>query len=289
MIVFIETLLDMFTSTVNTSLSEKMLPILPRKYYICLSNNSQRFIILIQELDSLSDFQRACLIARFISITEEFKKRMIIYGLLFHIGRFIVTGGSLIVPALLSIQTPSGTSVPMFWTTWSLSLLVTLSNAILTLFKVEKRYYYINTCIGQLYSEFWQYIELTGKYNGKHSGNKLKPLDGSGVATHQNQYGLICRSIEKIKLKQIEDEFFKVNQDSIHSDPKHPETGTSDSSQGHSKDLTIPLLSETQKELFEYDDASTSTTVKVEPSDSASVNKVDNIDKLDNIDKVDRK
>jgi hypothetical protein len=177
----------------------------------------------------------------------------------------------------------------MFWTTWSLSLLVTLSNAILTLFKVEKRYYYINTCIGQLYSEFWQYIELTGKYNGKHSGNKLKPLDGSGVATHQNQYGLICRSIEKIKLKQIEDEFFKVNQDSIHSDPKHPETGTSDSSQGHSKDLTIPLLSETQKELFEYDDASTSTTVKVEPSDSASVNKVDNIDKLDNIDKVDRK
>ena len=264
-----------------------MLPILPRKYYICLSNNSQRFIILIQELDSLSDFQRACLIARFISITEEFKKRMIIYGLLFHIGRFIVTGGSLIVPALLSIQTPSGTSVPMFWTTWSLSLLVTLSNAILTLFKVEKRYYYINTCIGQLYSEFWQYIELTGKYNGKHSGNKLKPSDG--VATHQNQYGLICRSIEKIKLKQIEDEFFKVNQDSIHTDPKHPENGnSSDSSQGgQSKDLNIPLLSETQKELFEYDDASVTTVLKVESvlpdsssnsnsgSGSGSVNKTD--------------
>jgi hypothetical protein len=271
----------MFNSTINTSLSEKMLPILPRKYYICLSNNSQRFIILIQELDSLTDFQRACLIARFISITEEFKKRIIIYGLLFHIGRFIVTGGSLIVPALLSIQTPSGTSVPMFWTTWSLSLLVTLSNAILTLFKVEKRYYYINTCIGQLYSEFWQYIELTGKYNGKHSGNKLKQLDGTygfSVATHQNQYGLVCRSIEKIKLKQIEDEFFKVNQDSIHTDPKHTENGNSDTSQGgQSKEMIIPLLSETQKELFEDDDSSSTTTVKVDPilSNSGSVNKTD--------------
>lgn len=199
-----------------------MLQILPqRKLLICssLSHHSKRILILLEKLEGLSEFQKASLIARFISMTEELKRRMIFYSFIFHIGRFIVTGGSLVVPALLSIQTPSGTSEPMFWSTWALSLLVTFSNAILTLFKVEKKYYYIHTCTEHLYSEIWQYIELTGRYSGK----LLKGTKETSP-THKNQYIFLCHVIERIKTKQIEEEYFKT---------QDPTSSSSSSTQVH--------------------------------------------------------
>lgn len=172
-----------------------------------MSNHSLRILHIIDKIDGLTDLQRSTLAARFISITEDMKKRMIFYACVFHIGRFTVTGGSLIVPALLSIQTPNGVSVSIFWITWALSLMVTLSNAILTLFKVEKKYYYIHTCIEQLYSEMWQYIEMTGRY----SGYLLKGSE-EVYPTHANQFIFVCHYIEKIKIKQIEEEYFKVQE-----------------------------------------------------------------------------
>ena len=192
-------------NTIKTD--EYILQILPRKYCWSMSNHSLRILHIIEKIDGLTDLQRSTLAARFISITEDMKKRMIFYACVFHIGRFTVTGGSLIVPALLSIQTPNGVSDSIFWITWALSLMVTLSNAILTLFKVEKKYYYIHTCIEQLYSEMWQYIEMTGRY----SGYLLKGSDDI-YPTHANQFIFVCHYIEKIKIKQIEEEYFKVQE-----------------------------------------------------------------------------
>lgn len=190
---------------VTEDLSETMLQILPRKYCCSLSQHSRRVITVLGELDELSELQKATVIARFISITEDLKKRMLFYAYCFHVGRITVTAGSLVVPALLSIQTPTGMTVPMFWLTWGISLAVTISNAVLTLFKVEKKYYYIHTCVEQLYSEVWQYIGLTGKYGG----HLLKDVSGA-FPTHANQYIFLLHAIERTKLKQIEEEYFKV-------------------------------------------------------------------------------
>lgn len=180
-----------------------------RNSYCCgLSSTSKRMILLLQELEGLTQFQKQTLINRYISLYEDFQGRAYCFAYLFHVGRFIVTVGSLIVPALLSIQyttstiSVDGIQLEVYWTTWTLSLLVTTFNGILTLFKIDKKYYFLNTVVEQLQSEMWQYIHLTGKYGGK--------LTPGHFPTHDNQFVFFAHNMEKIKLKQVEEEYFKL-------------------------------------------------------------------------------
>ena len=164
-------------------------------------------IIMFQEIDGLTEFQKISLINRYISVMEDFQTRVRTYSLLYHIGHYTVTVGSLLVPALLSIQYSSDTmvgniSVYVYWVTWVISLLVTKWNGILALFRVDKKYYFLNTSLEHLKSEMSQYINLSGKYGGHYTKGK-KP-------THANQLMYICHNIEKIKLKQVEEEYYKL-------------------------------------------------------------------------------
>jgi len=112
--------------------------------------------------------------------------------------------GSLIVPALLSIQNTSTTAqiqAQVYWIVWTLSLFVTISNGIMTLVKVDKKYYVFNTIYHHLMSEGWQYIQLSGKYSETKTNEQ---------SSHTNQYTAFCHSLEKIRMKQIEDEYYKV-------------------------------------------------------------------------------
>jgi hypothetical protein len=120
--------------------------------------------------------------------------------------------GSLFVPALLSVQnsdsrfTYSGSNftVQVYWATFVISLLVTIFNGILTLFKIDKKYYFLNTTLERLRSEGWQYFGLTGRYSGH--------LIGHNVPTHSNQFVYFTHYIEKIKMKQVEEEYYKAEE-----------------------------------------------------------------------------
>jgi hypothetical protein len=173
-----------------------------------ISGTNQRMVHLFMDLNELTPFQRNSIMNRYVSITERLRTRTRLYAWIFHIGRTIVTVGSLIVPALLSIQytgagqaSPEAMSVQIYWITWIVSLLVTTCNGVLTLFKVDKKYYFLHTTHAQIQSEAWQYIHLSGKYSGHYTKGIL--------ATHANQYVYFCHNIEKIKLKQIEEEYYK--------------------------------------------------------------------------------
>lgn len=170
---------------------------------------------LIAELESLTAFQKKALTIRYVSLTNPMRQRVALYSCLFHVGHGIVTVGSLIVPALLSIQYTNTTGANLehevYWATWILSLLVTTWNGILTLFKVDKKYYLLHTVLNQYESELHQYFTLTGKYGGHYSKGR--------VPTHENQYVYVCHHLEKIKLKQVEEEYYK-SQDS-HANEQH--------------------------------------------------------------------
>jgi hypothetical protein len=176
-------------------------------YKCCgLSKTSKQILILFQTLRDLTEFQRNTVTTRFITVVECIHQRARYYSVWFHVGRTIITVGSLIVPALLSIQYSSSfqDSLPyiIYWITWVISLLVTTSNGIMTLFKIDKKFYFLHTTYEQLMSEAWQYIHLSGKYSGYY-------LKG-GMPTHQNQYVFFCHNLEKIKLKQVEEEYYKL-------------------------------------------------------------------------------
>jgi len=157
----------------------------------------------------LPHIQKQHIQARYINMLENFKKRVRKYSIIFFTGHFIITVGSLFVPALLSIQNSNvnfsinGYSIPVYIITFIVSLLVTIFNGILTLFKIDKKYYFLNTTMERLRSEGWQYLGLSGRYSGK-----LQNI----VPTHTNQFLYFTHQIEKIKMKQVEEEFYKTNE-----------------------------------------------------------------------------
>lgn len=146
---------------------------------------------------------------RYMPLIRSLRTRSTRVAFAFHTCRTIITVGSLIVPALLSIQYTGATSTgetelsrQIYWGTWVISLFVTMCNGLLTLFKLDKKYYFIHTTLEQLITEGWQYIELTGRYSGFHTRGR-KP-------THANQFKYFCHAVEKIRMIQVQEEYYKL-------------------------------------------------------------------------------
>jgi hypothetical protein len=113
--------------------------------------------------------------------------------------RFIVTLGSLFLPAILSIGQMDPSKLPKnfdtisYWAAWTISLTVTACNGFLQLFSLDKNYFTYSIVTEQLKTEGWQYLQLSGKYEDSPS--------------HEAAFKSFCKSIENIKRKQIEQEF----------------------------------------------------------------------------------
>ena len=190
----------------------------PHTSWLCCTTYKDRskFQNILQYLP-LSDVQKRIIQSRYLSILENLQKRVRNHSIIFFIGHFIITVGSLLVPALLSIQNSDKTytfsgvdfNVQVYWITFIISLLVTMWNGILTLFKIDKKYYFLNTTLERLRSEGWQFFGLTGRYSGHLTGN-IKP-------THDNQFIFFTHYIEKIKMKQIEEEYYKTDEKTSHT------------------------------------------------------------------------
>lgn len=169
---------------------------------------------LVDDLE-ISELQKIILKKRYVNLVYCLHARAAKYSLLYHLGHFIITVGSLFVPALLSVQytNTDGESinpkrqVDIFWTTWVISLLVTISNGIITLYKIDKKYYVLYTVLERLRSEGWQYFSLTGRYSGH--------LIDHQIPTHTNQFVYFCYYIEKIALKLVAEEYLKQDEKSL--------------------------------------------------------------------------
>ena len=187
---------------------------------------------IFEELDDLSELQRHTLKERYRFLLEEYRRRCRIYAILFYMFRLTVTVGSLAVPALLSIQNGNTTLPYLYWLTWGISLAVTTSNGIMTLFKVDKRFFMLHATAERLRSETWQFIQLSGRYSGHHGTHHHHK------ATHANQYVYYCSQLEKINMKRVDDEYIKTT-DEIHG---HVETkpATTTGPQKPSGDLMVP-------------------------------------------------
>jgi hypothetical protein len=104
------------------------------------------------------------------------------------------------LPAILSMGQMDPTKLPKnfdqvtFWSSWSISLLVTISNGFLQLFSLDKNYFNYSLVVEQLKTEGWQFFGLSGKYEEHDTHNK-------------KAYKEFCKAIENIKRKQVETEF----------------------------------------------------------------------------------
>uniref|UniRef100_A0A6C0AP58 Uncharacterized protein n=1 Tax=viral metagenome TaxID=1070528 RepID=A0A6C0AP58_9ZZZZ len=169
--------------------------------YCFRESEDERFESVLSTI-SIDEIRKNAIRRRYLQLLYEFRRRCFYYSIFYHVGHLIITVGSLIVPALISVQynQTNDNSAIFNWLTWTLSLLVTTFNGVLLLLKIDKKYYFLHTTLERLRSEGWQYLELTGRYSGvlTHS-----------PPTHENQYRYFCHYVEKLKLKQIEEEYYK--------------------------------------------------------------------------------
>ena len=117
-----------------------------------------RFCKILDKIQ-LNDINKEIIRQRYLPILKTLQRRASNYSIIFYIGHIIITVGSLFVPALLSIQYADTTNndsfnkafqIQIFWTTWVISLLVTIFNGVLTLFKIDKKYYFLNTMLERI-------------------------------------------------------------------------------------------------------------------------------------------
>ena len=167
-------------------------------------NSNEELIKLFRSIPTLSQIQIRSLEVRYISIMQGYEKRVKYIDFLYHSSRTIVSLGSVIVPALLSIGSPTGSpSVSLYWATWALSILVTICHNFSNIFRFDKKFFGIHSTLERLKSEGWQYLELSGHYSGHH---------GHVSPTYLNQYVYFVNSVERIKLKQVEDEYNTIKE-----------------------------------------------------------------------------
>lgn len=136
---------------------------------------------------------------RFLSEVLGYEKRRDHTKKYYDVFRFLVTTGSILLPAIMSVGQMDPEKLPdnfdniSYWTSFMISLTVTISNGFLQLFSLDKNYLEFSLTVEQLKTEGWQFFQLAGKYEDYES--------------HEDAYKAFSKSIENIKRKQVEKEF----------------------------------------------------------------------------------
>jgi len=163
-----------------------------------LLSYKDRILNIIKNL-TLDKQKKLIIKNRFLYEIIEYEKKRDNTKKYYNTFRFIVTTGSILLPALLSIGQMDPSKLPnnfnniSYWITWSISLMVTGSNGFLQLFSLDKNYFTYAIVTEQLKTEGWQYFQLAGKYED--------------FKDHNDGYRTFCKSIESIKRKQVEQEY----------------------------------------------------------------------------------
>ena len=161
---------------------------------------------IVDELDLEKSYDKSIIKFRFLDEISFYEQKRDHTKKYYNAFRFIVTTGSILLPAILSMgqmdpnKLPKNFDMVSYWASWTISLLVTASNGFLQLFSLDKNYFAYSMVVEQLKTEGWQFFGLSGKYED--------------YETHQQAYKVFSKSIESIKRKQVEQEFSNGKGDS---------------------------------------------------------------------------
>jgi len=175
---------------------------IPDKKYV-RKRNIDIVLTIIEQLE-LGNKEKLAIRSRFLTLFHKYKAESKKYEHLYNFSRVIITFGSISIPSLLTIETIVDKSIS-FWVVWTLSLAVSILNAYVSLFKIDKNYYSLTALCEQMNSEFWQFNSLCGRYSGFYTHSE---------PTHMNQFIYFMNNIEKIQMRSIEETYIKVSDNS---------------------------------------------------------------------------
>ena len=124
---------------------------------------------IINTID-LDEFQKKILFKRYVRQVALYEKRTRNFGVTYNTFRTAVTVGSIMIPALLSIQNDEDHGNNIYWTTWGISILITICNGCITLYSLDKNYIVFSMIVQKLKTEGWKYFQKPNGYL-RHSYN----------------------------------------------------------------------------------------------------------------------
>lgn len=162
----------------------------------------------IKELD-LSSQRKKIIEDRFLQQLQTYETKSKVAEFFYLFFSIFVTIATIILPALLSIQEVSYSDDPeidknfktkIYWSTWVISLLVTISNGLVQFLNLHTQYITFSQTREKLLSIGWAYFELA------------KPFRGG---THESMFLDFMEAIDIIIKQQINQEmqFITENQD----------------------------------------------------------------------------
>jgi len=179
----------------------------------------------------LRSSKKSLILDRFVRMVERYEDKLSNIRKAYYTLNLIIQTGSLIVPALISIQ-HYGTS-DIFWATWIISLLVGLFTNINRLFKIDTKFINYSKVLNLLKSEGWKYLELSDDYNtiSNEHKSKIEQIDKNIInkenttlldhfdklyheilfSTHENMFELFMSNIEKIKKIEVDLNYVENN------------------------------------------------------------------------------
>jgi hypothetical protein len=157
---------------------------------------------LVDETD-LTDIQKKAIQVRVLSVVKRLRERLFRLTIGYTLLRTSTTVGSLLVPSLLAVQSnvdPMGA----YWAMWGIGLVVSLSNAFVSLFRVDKNYFTVGDLIEKIESESWMYLTLSGRYKREDYEDEE---EGIKVTGHRTQFSSFMERCEMMMNKAIRTEY----------------------------------------------------------------------------------
>jgi hypothetical protein len=124
---------------------------------------------------------------------------------------FIIICG-ILNPSLLSINHDVESSYYnlLFWTVWSLQLMVSLVTSFISFYKWDKKYFLYNSYKSKINQEIWYYLELTGKYGKSIINNDIENRKNIIIeANHKNKLSSFLENIENL-FKKLKDNDLEI-------------------------------------------------------------------------------
>lgn len=172
---------------------------------MCITSKyKDKFFPIIRNID-IEENKRKILLTRFLEEVIYYDNKARVTEFFYILFSLIITIGSVILPALLSIQNvnfsedediDASYKEKIYWLCWCISLLITICNGLIQLLSLNKQYSSYILVRDKMVAEGWKYLELCDNY-----------IDG----THKDNFTKFCEQIEYIKETQTEKEAVFLN------------------------------------------------------------------------------
>jgi len=149
------------------------------------SKFAKRYDRILEETDedSLSKYNKSIMRERYIPMVNAMIMESIRSNIFYILLQSTITFGSILVPALLSTEQKSiiyNSTMEeeieyehnLYWTIWGISLAVTLSNAVVQLTSMDKKYIMRHINVSHMKKEGWLFLQKSGKIYGPYSESK---------------------------------------------------------------------------------------------------------------------